>query len=71
MLYTIVSIDDVLNQNICVKCDGCERSSNPFNYIRTGYFIDNAALFGGSNNVSLKCNIPGNSACSRVDFADK
>ena len=53
MLYTIVSIDDVLNQNLCVKCDGCERSSNPFDYIRTGYFIDNAALFGGSNNVSF------------------
>ena len=53
MLYTIVSIDDVLNQNLCVKCDERERSSNPFDYIRTGYFIDNAALFGGSNNVSF------------------
>lgn len=71
MLYTIVSIDDVLNQNLCVKCDERERSSNPFDYIRSGYFIDNAALFGGSNNVSFKCNIPGNSACSRVDFANK
>ena len=36
------------------------RSSNPYDYIRAGYYLDNAALFGGNNNVSFNFNIPSN-----------
>lgn len=54
MLFTILDLNDVFHQN-AEKIECC-RSSNPYDYIRTGYYIDNAALFGGYNNVDFKCN---------------
>ncbi len=56
MLYTIInpldiyysSASDSVAQNVV-------RSSNPCDYIRGGYYLDNAALFGGNNNVNLNC----------------
>ena len=48
MLYTVVNINDVLadyGQAGCnVRSGFC--SSNPYDYIRAGYYLDNAVLFG-------------------------
>lgn len=69
MLYTIVDLNDVFRSND--KIDRCCRSSNPYDYIRTGYFLDNAALYGGYNNVSYNCNIPKYIPSNRLDIANK
>ena len=74
MLYTIANLDDVLSKsNDCSKSNAvnCFRSSNPYDYLRLGYFVDNAALYGGKNNVSYNCNFSGNSSGFLPDFTNK
>ena len=60
MLYTVINECDVFYTPVQAKNE--IRSSNPYNYIRTGYYLDNASLFGGKNNVDFNCNISGNRA---------
>jgi hypothetical protein len=69
MLYTIADLNEVFyEKQICSsKC----RSSNPFDYIRNGYFLDNGALFGGYNNVSYKNNISSNFTSNLLDITNK
>ncbi|MFR5876563.1 MAG: hypothetical protein ACLUFN_08740 [Eubacterium sp.] len=69
MLYTIADLNDVFHTD--TKVVQCRRSSNPYDYIRTGYYIDNAALYGGSNNVNLNCNHPGSASGTVMDITDK
>ena len=47
------------------------RSTNPYDYIRTGYYIDNAQFFGGKNNVDFNCNIPGTIPSGVPNFSNK
>ena len=51
MLYTIINLDDVYYNFENKITSGSAASSNPYDYIRHGYFIDNASLFGGIDNV--------------------
>ena len=69
MLHTIVSENDIFltSTKTCNKY----RSTNPYDYIRFGYFLDNASLFGGSNNVNFNCNISGNSTSTELYIANK
>lgn len=69
MLYTIADLNDVFYQEH--NRIQCRRSSNPYDYIRTGYYLDNAALFGGTNNVSYNCNFPSNSSGNRLDISNQ
>ncbi len=68
MFYSIISpydvfcCDDTINDTL--------RSSNPYDYIRQGYYLDNAALFGGKNYVNFNCNFPGARAGVFLDFSD-
>ena len=55
MLYTIVSLSDVFYKYEERKRQ--TRSSNPYDYLRSGYYLDNAALFGGKNDVNYNCDI--------------
>ncbi len=55
MLYTIIDISDIFYR-YDVRKERC-RSSNPFDYVRSGYYLENAALFGGENDVSYNCDI--------------
>ena len=58
MLYTIVDFNDVFTEN---RLDNpSPRSTNPYDYIRTGYYLDNAKYFGGHSNVNYNLNISGN-----------
>ena len=58
MLYTIVDFNDVFTEN---RLDNpSPRSTNPYDYIRTGYYLDNAKYFGGHNNVNYNLDISGN-----------
>lgn len=69
MLYTVVDLNSVFDDN--KRRFECVRSSNPYDYIRTGYYLDNASLFGGNNNVSFNCNFPGNTARNFLDITNK
>ncbi|MDE6413448.1 MAG: hypothetical protein K2K42_06150 [Eubacterium sp.] len=40
-----------------IEAKNCIRSSNPYDYLRNGYFIDNASMFGGKNIVDYNSNI--------------
>ena len=68
MLHTIINLDDVFYSENSFSAVKNERSSNPFDYIRTGWFVDNSALFEGVNNVNINSNFsshfPGNNICS-------
>ena len=71
MLYTIININEVLAD---YGGNGGRRgylSSNPFDYIRAGYYLDNASLFGGLNNVNYNCNFKRHTSGDRLVNADK
>ncbi|MCM1114485.1 MAG: hypothetical protein NC397_03225 [Clostridium sp.] len=59
MIYSIISFEDIFYNGKGVCADNSLRSSNPYDYIRAGYYLDNASLFGGDNNVDFKSNISG------------
>ncbi len=43
MIYTIVSLDDVFYvKDNATAAVNCVRSSNPYDYIRDGFYLDNA-----------------------------
>ena len=71
MLYTIMNIDYVMNNCGEGRRDAYAPSTNPYDYIRAGYFLDNAALFGGKNNVNYNCNFKRLSSGYRLADADK
>ena len=68
MLWTIISENDIFSSS--VSADNRVRPSNPYSYIRDGYFLDNASLYGGKNYVSFNSNIPGFGAGSGMGVAD-
>ena len=70
MLYSIISIDDIFyNEGSLATNSILPRSSNPYDYIRRGYYIENASLFGGENNVDFKSNISSYSTSSNIRTA--
>ena len=68
MLYTVISLDDIF-YNYDKRVQPC-RSSNPYDYLRSGYFLDNAELFGGENNVSYNCDISSHFSGANLYSAD-
>lgn len=71
MLYTIISFDDIYYNFENKKTGGSASSSNPYDYIRYGYFVDNASLFGGIDNVSFNCDNTGNITGGNVGLSRK
>lgn len=60
MLWSVVNEQDIFyNKSNFSACNSI-RSSNPYDYVRSGYFVDNASMFGGKNLVNLNCNFSGN-----------
>ena len=70
MLYTVMNLDTVLLPPENVKRTAAIMSSNPYDYIRAGYYLDNASLFGGENNVDYNCNFKRLASGNRLDIAD-
>ncbi|MGN0521668.1 MAG: hypothetical protein ACI4IQ_03410 [Eubacterium sp.] len=68
MLWTIISENDIFASP--VSADNSVRSSNPFDYIRNGYFVDNASLYGGKNYVNYNSRVSGNRSGNSVDIPD-
>ncbi len=56
MLWTIISRADVFYQQNAMGC-GVPRSSNPYDYLNSGYSLEGASLFGGQDHVVFNCDI--------------
>ena len=69
MLYTVVDTDYVLF-GVGEKADSIQRSTNPFDYIRGGWFLDNSVMYRGVNKVNIKFNYPINFTSNIRDSAD-
>lgn len=65
MIYSIISENDIFYTPVLQE--DYVRSSNPYDYIRPGYFLDNASLFGGKDNVDYNCNFSGYRTGSHLD----
>lgn len=66
MLWSVVSEQDIFFNNSSFSACNSIRSSNPYDYVRAGYFVDNASMFGGKNLVNFNCNFSGNRSGSNV-----
>ncbi len=71
MLWTIISQNDMFYsaENYTAPANAELRSSNPFDYLNNGYFLDNASLYGGQNRVVFNCDISGRRTGSNVGTA--
>ncbi|MBE6720220.1 MAG: hypothetical protein E7571_06160 [Ruminococcaceae bacterium] len=71
MLYTVMNVDYVLDSGKSVTNTVAKRSTNPYDYIRKGWYLDNSVMYKGVNNVSLVFDYSGNIAGGVRDTADK
>ncbi|MBR1763175.1 MAG: hypothetical protein IJ731_07415 [Eubacterium sp.] len=71
MLHTIINLDDVFYDEKSYSALNIQRSSNPYDYIRTGWFVDNSALFEGVNNVSFNSNYSSRISGDNIHISDK
>ncbi|MGN1123752.1 MAG: hypothetical protein ACI4RR_05355 [Eubacterium sp.] len=70
MLWSIINEADVFYcQSLSNVGSAQIRSSNPYDYIRNGYYLDNASMFGGKDSVSFNSNISGNRTGSDLGSA--
>lgn len=51
MFWSIINENDILFDEKNIEATNSVRSSNPYDYLRKGYFVDNASMFGGENIV--------------------
>ncbi|MCI9642413.1 MAG: hypothetical protein HFJ98_06455 [Eubacterium sp.] len=51
MFWSIINENDILFDEKSIEATNTVRSSNPYDYLRKGYFVDNASMFGGENIV--------------------
>ncbi len=47
MFWSIINENDILFDEKSIEATNTVRSSNPYDYLRKGYFVDNASMFGG------------------------
>ncbi|MGN1420726.1 MAG: hypothetical protein ACI4XC_04355 [Eubacterium sp.] len=70
MLWTIINEQDIFySPTVSANTTNSVRSSNPYDYIRNGYYLDNGSLFGGKDNVGYKINISGDVPSADVDIS--
>ncbi|MBQ9518042.1 MAG: hypothetical protein IJR60_08205 [Eubacterium sp.] len=62
MLHTVVSFDDIYYDYSGAVQNRKPRSTNPYDYIRKGWFLDNLSVYRGLNNVNLKSDYSGDFA---------
>ena len=59
MFWSIISEADVMFNENTINAVNSLRSSNPYDFLRKGYFIDNASMFGGKDIVDFNSNFSG------------
>lgn len=70
MIWSVVSGNDIFydfQNTTAVVSKG--RSSNPYDYIRCGFCLDNASMFGGKNIVDYNSDISGNRSGVDLSFS--
>lgn len=71
MIYTIVSLDDVFYvKDNATAAVNCARSSNPYDYIRDGFYLDNA-MNGGEDYVRFNGNFSSYRTSNILGASDK
>ncbi|MDE6864001.1 MAG: hypothetical protein K2J41_06425 [Eubacterium sp.] len=71
MIYTIVSLDDVFYvKDNATAAVNCARSSNPYDYIRDGFYLDNA-MNGGEDYVRFNGNFSSYRTSNSLGASDK
>lgn len=68
MIWSVINEADIFYSPCNICQNNSMRSSDPYSYIRTGYHLDNADLFGGSNNVDFNINISSDRAGIHLGF---
>lgn len=69
MLWTIINEQDIFySPTVSGKMTNSVRSSNPYDYIRNGFYLDNGSLFGGKDNVGFNINFSGVVSNADVDI---
>ena len=59
MLYTIISADDVFLSGSDFAPYKNNYSTNPYDYIRKGWYLDNSVMYRGVNNADIKFDYSG------------
>ncbi len=62
MLWSIINEADIFYSPKSICENNTVRSSDPYSYIRIGYHLDNAYLFGGIDDVDFNSDISGDRA---------
>ena len=70
MLHTIIDFNDIFYES-SRKSNTLTFSTNPYDYIRMGYFLDVPSSLGGYNNVSINCLNSGDFAGALHNIPDK
>lgn len=70
MFWSIISEADVMFNEGSINAVNSLRSSNPYDYLRKGYFIENASMFGGKDFVDFNSNISGDRTSPDFYIAD-
>lgn len=68
MLWSVISENDIFYEKQNYNSSNV-RSSNPYSYLRCGYYLDNAEMFGGRNCVDYNSDISGNRAGHNLYFS--
>lgn len=69
MIWSVVSEGDIFSQQNCIQANNSIRSSNPYDYLRMGFYLDNASMYGGKNIVNYNSNLSGNRTSNMLYFS--
>ena len=70
MFWSIINENDILFDEKTIEATNSVRSSNPYDYLRTGYFVENASMFGGKNIVNYNSNFSSYRTSVNVHISD-
>lgn len=70
MFWSIISEADVIFDEKTIKAQNSLRSSNPYDYLRRGYYVDNASMFGGKNFVDFNSDFSSYRTSPDIHIAD-
>ena len=70
MFWSVISEADVIFDEKTIRAQNSLRSSNPYDYLRGGYYVDNASMFGGKDFVDFNSDFSSYRTSSVLHTAD-
>lgn len=70
MLHTIIDYNDIFLAENKIN-SYLNVSTNPYDYIRSGFFLEVPSVNGGHNNVSYNCLFSGDISSNMHDISNK